>query len=872
MGLPDVGRNFALKWGGALLGLLLAVLGVMGVRGVGPWRSLDPLPDGEKRPRPLSFSGKPMWDERKLGLERVAGLELVGDTAVVAGDAAGGGSRLAAVDVRTGAPRWTAGSDQPLRGGDGAVPDRGFGYLAEKLRGVTGRPVVYGDANDWTVLVQYVRGDQNRETELGAVALSGKDGSVRWRHALVRPASGEKGRDDRDRRIRLLAADPRIVLVSVESKDATDLETVALDPSTGRELWRSDAGWAHRITGDVVLGETRGADAPPSSSYVWGEKRRDTDVFALDLRTGRQLWDLHGASENSHLLAAAGGTAVLQVTERPPGWQYDRTRTVLLDAATGRPAQGSPKAEGSASPIRDLSGCADDGRTLIACSALYGKIVTIRPGAGRAPVLTEKRPFGEDTMAHVDLVRQDRIFVRGSGIGGRPERHAVVDRAANRLGAAPPGTVAAVSPTAVAFRVQRPGRSATSTSSGIVVHAAAVGAKPAEPAAPGRPTLQPPRIDAAPLWTAWAGPASPQPGDRDTGLSSLISLDLAGDALVYRGREREGDDRRLVVADAATGKVRWSVREGASLGGGAKARLTGALHLVNSGGERLALVHYEAGGEEGIAALALKDGRVRWKQPVAAGGRWTLLGGADDRTFAVAVSGGDRPGETVAYATGSRRELWRERGVEPVSVAGDLVIAAKENRKGDALDLIAYGASDGKRRWNLAGRYPEPELLHDGGGRTVVVKTAEGGAVLDRATGRELARTNTPLARCDGDTDELIVCQAGADRPVSQAADRAVTIRTTGGATRILELLETGTLARYGAIGQWFFAVQPGGSGSGQDDRHLVLDGEGRQVAAGLPGRPAAIGDGFAVLMQIGERSGAILGETARFSVHRVRG
>ncbi|WP_131877055.1 hypothetical protein [Actinomadura sp. KC345] len=96
------------------------------------------------------------------------------------------------------------------------------------------------------------------------------------------------------------------------------------------------------------------------------------------------------------------------------------------------------------------------------------------------------------------------------------------------------------------------------------MHAAAVGATPAEPSGPGAPAVKPPRIDAAPLWTAGAGETTPvDPAAEDTALRSLEAIELAGDAVVYTGLDREDDDvARLVVADARNGKERFLLLDG----------------------------------------------------------------------------------------------------------------------------------------------------------------------------------------------------------------------------------------------------------------------------------------------------------------------
>ncbi|TDC88270.1 PQQ-binding-like beta-propeller repeat protein [Actinomadura sp. 7K507] len=869
--LPKSNRSRALA-AGAVLVAVVTVFTLVRACGSGG-SDIDPLPDGEERPALVSFSDKPMWDERKLGMVSVAGVELRGDVAIVAGDAADG-ARLAVVDVRTGRARWVADVGFALRNGGGAQPHDVFGLQGAQMTGVTGKPVVYGDGDDWTVLVQYSEGPQRGETEIGVAALSGKDGAVRWKHALIRPRPGGKGDDDREQKVRLLAADTRAVLTSLEGERGSDPKTIALDPATGGKLWENTDGWAYRFSGGLLLGETSGEQAP---SWPRGREREGAHVFALDVKTGKKRWDLSGAFESSHLDAVAGGTAVVQVVEREPDEMLGDRRTVLLDAATGRET-GS----GGAARDDEFRGCGDDGRTLIACEGPDGRLMTIRPGTGQEPFITRKPPFDGESRIHVHLVRQDRIFVRTSPAAGRPVRHAVVDRAANRAGPAPHGAAGAASETAIAFRVDRKGSSPAPE--GLVVHAAAVGAQSPEPGGPGKPALAPPRIDAAPLWTAAAGETPAPPQARDTGLRAIRGIDLVGDAIVYTGRGRDDQDPgKLVVADAMTGAERWSVREDASLGGGAEAAFVTDFHTVHAGGEPLLLIRYTGpGGEQGFAALSLRDGAVRWKKRVPAGDGTVLLEAADAEVIVVEVTKSDDlkdvRDETIVYAAGSRRELWRERGVEPVGAGGGVVLVSRHGpgEPGDRrlLDLIAYGAADGKRRWRLGDRYREPELLpQDAGGGTIVVGTADGAVVLDRDTGRELAKIHTPLDRCDGDGDALIVCETGPDAAGRDRGGRAMTIQTRDGVTKIHDLLETGTLTRYTATGNWFIAVRPATRSGAREtpERFLLFDGEGRRISGDLPGVPTEIGGGLAILTPSRVHHGISGDEVSNFAVHRVR-
>ncbi|MBC6462477.1 PQQ-binding-like beta-propeller repeat protein [Actinomadura sp. HBU206391] len=851
-----MGRRPALRWAAALLA------GVVLATGCSGGSDKDALPDGDKPPQPVSFSAGSLWDERDLGMERVAGIELRGGTAIVAGDCHCGGGRLAVVDAETGAPRWVLDGGEPLRGGGGAKAYGKYGYLGEHLRGASGRPLVVGDGEDWTVLVQYVVGAELGERERGVAALSGRDGSVRWKTPLIKPRSGEKGVTDRKQKTRLLAADGRMVLASVESEQDAALTTVALDAAAGRELWRHDDGWAYQIAGDVVLGETRTDTGPP-----WEPRNRGGAVIALDAKTGQKKWDLTERFEKSELKSSAGGSAVVGVEDRSGSSSVSDSRTLVVNAATGADEKALAKS---------FYSCDSDARELIACLEIGAPtLVTIRSGGRGGPVTAEKKVFAgkvEDGLS-VDTVWQDRIFVHGSARDG-PVRYSMVDRAANTLRTGLPGPVAAVSERNAAFFVNRTGRDSVPT--GLAVHRTTVGGgRPAEPGGAGRPTVQPVPFDKKPLWSGRAGDGQALAG-KDTGLKGVTGFALAGDALIYTGEGRETDRSRLVVADAATGKVRWSISRNGSLGGGVNADSVERIHVVGDEGRELVLIGYRrrSTGEQGVAALSLRSGEVRWTKPVLAGGddRFMRLDAADGRTFAVTVSAFNGSSlrsrdETIAFATGTRRRLWHRAGLSAEAVTGDLILTRHERR---GTDLVALDASNGKRRWGLAGRYKSPELLHAAGSRALVARTADGAVVLDTATGRELARTTARPAECDGDGELLIVCRVGPLGDASQNGSHALTIDLGGGQTKITELLGTSGLFDYRGSRQWFFAsrfqgaqgAQGGGSG------YLALDSAGREVAGDLPGSPGAIGDRYAVFYtgSLGQYSGVT------FTVHRMVG
>lgn len=113
---------------------------------------------------------------------------------------------------------------------------------------------------------------------------------------------------------------------------------VALDPKTGRELWRPPAAIEMTIGGVAVArdmkfrpgDEYNQASGDPGALYLgpdgtaYTEPPRSTDVRAFDLVTGRTLWTLPASGS---VYVAPAGEALLIVAS---------DRVALIDPATGR--------------------------------------------------------------------------------------------------------------------------------------------------------------------------------------------------------------------------------------------------------------------------------------------------------------------------------------------------------------------------------------------------------------------------------------------------------------------------------------------------------------------------------------------------------
>jgi len=187
---------------------------------------------------------------------------------------------------------------------------------------------------------------------------------------------------------------------------------------------------------------------------------------------------------------------------------------------------------------------------------------------------------------------------------------------------------------------------------------------------------EPVAFDERPLWS---GPVTARPGE--------IGATFAGDALVQVGlADGESYRRTLSVVDAATGKVRWSLRreavidcDGARLG-----FLAYDVLVLDADGDWSVLVQYEKdvtlpsgapGREEGLAALSGADGKVRWRFPVltdrridsgpATGEPWSSLTTfrANERFAVASVTSygprNERTGDTwVGFDLTSRTKLW----------------------------------------------------------------------------------------------------------------------------------------------------------------------------------------------------------------------
>ncbi|PSK88936.1 putative pyrroloquinoline-quinone binding quinoprotein [Murinocardiopsis flavida] len=854
-------------WVGAVLAVAVVV-----AASIVALKVFAPAPEGA-----VAVGDTAQWSaKRQLGMAEVVGTELRGDSAVLVGSGADDlGTRLAVTDADSGALRWVF--DSGMRIDSTAYLDE-VGFPARHDTGGTAPPIIAESGGDWSVIVGYsvpAKDDQgdfdptlDDVRERGIAALSVSDGTVQWKKKLP----GHP---------RPLAADGGKVLVgATKSKDGTDkgpVTSYALDARReGRELWKHEGDWVYALAGDTALGEKSGPEYwEPGVDSV----REGHALFALNAATGKRKWDLDGRYDGSALQGAVDGKAVVQVGSKEEGRSYTDTRGIVIDTETGRKAEGFGDLETDAG----FFDCATDGRGLLACLDLGEPfLVTIRAGKRDKSMRAEVAGFGDDPE-EVDLeaVGQGRIYLSGAeeGDGEEPKtRYTAVDRSGAELGDGFSGPVVAASKRHVAVRTGPEGGGGT-----VRVHRVAEGTEPPPAERPGRPEQPPLPVAKRPLWGLATGDEQPPAGKlKDVDLDRLYSVEMAAGQLLYSGETDNGT--RFAALDPATGKQHWKIEGDRGLGGGAEISEFSGRELAGKDDELL-LVEYSDGDSGGIAAVSVKDGDVRWKRPDAPGQRtFSHLATADETTFTVEVSTneGDRTVEqrTEVYDLKTRRKLRTVAGTDPATQFDGTVVAerydlpAKDLYRADPADIVAFDARSGKEKWALGDRYTDPRISRTAGGSALVLAHADGTAVLDPATGKELDGTPARLHNCSGSADPLLVCGVGEDESPNEAPFPA-TVEVADGRATIRLLPALSGHSQYRGFQEWAFAQypryepEPGGAKTwgGHPGPFQMLDARGRPVGGGLPGAAIAADDDHVVLLA--GRLGDWAGQDATLTVHR---
>ncbi|WP_419998081.1 PQQ-binding-like beta-propeller repeat protein [Streptomyces boninensis] len=838
----------------------------------------------------VTVGAKAQWDSTKLGIRGVSGAALRDGKAIVTGSTGQPlvAERLSVADADSGKPRWTLATGEELMDGNGrSEVMAGEGNRENGLEGLAAKPFLVGSGERAAVVVTYAvmkdDGDYGVDEDVegwGVAALSLDDGTVQWRKKL--PAAGEP---------RLLSSDSGTVLVaarqssseSSESSDSSDsaggkVTTFALDATAkGKQLWKHRGGWVYELAGDIALGERAGDEEWSPGS---GSENEGGSVFALDARTGEKKWDLARRYGESRLEAAVEGRAVVRVNKGAAS----ETQGVVVDTRNGRKTDGLDEA---------YHHCATEGDSLLACVGLEEhQLVTIRAGKHNSPSSADFEALDGTDSLRVNAVDHGRIYVSGQKeenegrTAGR--RAAALDRAGNTRGDALPGPAVAASQKHVAVLAE-PDKEGEQR---LIMHRAAEGDEgPATPEPAGKSTVEPLSYEKKPLWGFRVGyGAAPDAGyaSKDTGLEELHGVELAGDTLIYSG-EHDELGYQVVGVDAATGKQRWEVNSEDGIGEGATIDEFGSQQLAGAHDQWLLLRYSKREeSESGIAAVSVKDGKVKWRQPVSSGDGFVHLTGADDSAFVVGITeseGGKTSKErTRVYDLDSRRELWTKDGTDPVGLAGGTVLAVQrdlpyEDARSATADAVGFDARSGKRKWSLRDRYDRPGVLAADSDRVALVPHGGGTAVVDAADGTELGRTSAALHSCTGDGKPLLICGAGGSTRTGQRDGYPVTVelgksegKGKGGKSKatVRQLLDRIEYAQPHTLGPRFFATN---SAVWEDEpkQYRAMDAQGRPIGPALPGAPVASTDRYVVLLD-GPLSGIASGlppGKPRLTVHR---
>jgi outer membrane protein assembly factor BamB len=399
------------------------------------------------------------------------------------------------------------------------------------------------------------------------------------------------------------------------------------------------------------------------------------------------------------------------------------------------------------------------------------------------------------------------------------------------------------------------------------------------------PTLRPLALDRKPLWN-----------QSTKGAIKVVSgAALRGDAAILVGGAENGREDRLVVADAKTGKVRWSVKEyhgPLHKGGGAVWRemtygQPQTPQIVGEDGGWGVLTNYYLtackhptglclpgsgpSDETGVVLLSGKDGSVRWKLPLvpartgkAANRLSGLLATTDGRialaTVAPSLNTRFTDIRLIAIDATTGRRLWTRSGVQPTLIAGSVVLGRVPTREGQStLDMnsgsvIALDAATGRTRWELSAHLPASLAVLTAGEMALVREVKDGHlgppTLLEAGTGREIARLPDFITNCRSDGLNLIACELD-----DLKHHRLITVRLDDRKVRVAKReIPDSTLA---AVWQGHVFLDD------RQDRGYEVDRAANTLAEGLPGRPVALSDRYAIFQEQHSKE-------PRYSVHRV--
>lgn len=762
----------------------------------------------------LGFGNRPLWTAEDVGLESLTGTVLHGDVAVVPGTNYDGGT-LAVVDARSGQVRWSADDGDPLAGGDGLVAHHSSPHAPIP-------PTIQElDNGDWNVLVPYrTRRDQSpvasdgedqEPTEYGVAALSGGTGRLVWASEPMLSVDDPSGPDPA---VRTVDVDRGTVLAAAGGGEQRPLTTWALNAGDGSTQWSAENVWPAALAGGRAIVET--AD---SADLIMREEGPDTEhssVRALDAASGKPVWDLTDRYTDSTVDVSSGDYVVVRVTipesERELG--DSENETLLLRAGNGKIAER----------IGSFELCHTDG-ALIACQP-DTELITFRTDTPR-PKSETATPFGDTSSWEVLNVFDDTIVVN--------DRTEDTER------------VRAINPAGEVIADELIAEPTTLTEEYAVFckkEQRSCGMYTSEgKRQPKRSERNRPAVDELSLGKALWGREEGGWGNGNVDMSRVTEVALVRDAVLYQGSLRRNYRDTFVVADADDGEPRWTLHEdnGSRTVNGERIQLIVSgygIPEVAEGAEGWSvLLPYQSSDASGVAALNGQDGKVAWTLPLGEPDDDIDINNVEQGHAAVTVTPDREDARPTSFvldvAEGER--MRRSRDGEIAAIAGDTILVRPATRDGDT--LTALDLDDPKQeRWTFDGGRDgdgnedgEPPAVTGVFGTLVIIGTADGTAVLDLASGKELARIGKSLGPCHGGP-KLVACDASVETDLRRPAS-PITLERTESGVRVRELRNVRTTEVNGVYRDRIFLDATDQDGYRSVDRH------GNLVDSKLPGR-----------------------------------
>ncbi|MEU0567442.1 PQQ-binding-like beta-propeller repeat protein [Nonomuraea sp. NPDC005983] len=278
---------------------------------------------------------------------------------------------------------------------------------------------------------------------------------------------------------------------------------------------------------------------------------------------------------------------------------------------------------------------------------------------------------------------------------------------------------------------------------------------------------------------------------RNIGLDDVDGVTIHDTSVIVAGQRQFRST--LIVLDARTGRVIWTLAEADPLAGSGGAYAwgddgfspsSGGPVVVGDDGDWMMIIPYQHrkseysdGPSEGIAAMSGKDGRFRWKTPLSSSEEHVRVAAADQKTILVGTGSGDSV-RTIAFGTADGRKLWEQPGVLPQSITAGTVLGVipddvaeltgtpwKYSTEQPEGTVVGLDLATGANLWSLKDRLKKSVIEAATSGMVAVrgrpVKSTDeysyATLALDARTGHAIGSFGK-FAPCAADGGQMIAC------------------------------------------------------------------------------------------------------------------